>query len=299
MPKIGPFPGAWVLENDTNIRLCAFQTITDGKAGAMLAPAASLSGGKNVTYKLTYNVTRTDLSDMADGTAVDLNGFTLTLTDAKDMSKVILVDSSAAGYTAGTGKVAASGVTGQPKRAGVDTATKYRYVTILDGGNYTAHRIYVGIKSAVLDPYGPSVNFRTVLKCDDVVAAKITQHGAKFAGDNTITSASNKEIVPGKDATNDWLTTLQNAKAEDFEKDFTSYAFFTLTDGMGTATVQSSTMPRSIKAMVEYGDTKFATLTATQQTALVHMYKTYSSAMANGWSVGEIAKKANEGVSTT
>ena len=300
MPNIGPYPNSLVLENDTNIRMAVFQIITDGVKGGLFSPASTLAGGANVTYKMTYNMERAYLSDMADGTVVDLNGFTLTLTDAtQDLSNVILVDSSAAGYTAGTGKVVASGVTGQPKRAGVDTATKYRYVTILDGVNYTAHRIYVGIKSAVLNPYGPSVNFRTILKCDDVVAAKITQHGAKFTGDNTATSASTKEIVPGKDATNEWLTTLANASAENFTKQFDSYAFFTIADGMGTDDVRSSTMPRSIKAMVEYGDTNFATLTATQQTALVHMYKTYSSAMADGWSVGNIAAKANGGNSTT
>lgn len=298
-PYLGQYPDSLVLENDTNIRMAVLQTFTDGVKGGLYSPAATLAGGKNITYKMTYNLERANLNDMADGTVVDLNGFTLTLTDAKDMSNVILVDSTAAGYTAGTGKVAASGVTGQPKRAGVDTATKYRYVTILDGGNYTAHRIYVGIKSAVLNPYGPSVNFRTILKCDDVVAAKITQHGAKFTGDNTITSASTKDIVPGKDATNDWLTKLANASAANFTQEFNSYAFFTIADAMGTEDVESSKMPRSIKAMVEYGNTNFATLTPTQKAALVHMYKTYSSTMAEDWNIEDIINEANKGVSTT
>lgn len=305
LPYITTYNSSLYVESDGAIRLAAVarydstsgSVVKDGVWG--LATLAEAKTGAGTTLKLAGNITVDNLNNVADKTVIDLNGFTLTLNSASDLTGIILADSTADGYTAGTGKIAASNVSAAPARAGVDTKTNYRYVTILDGGNYTAHRIYVGIKSAVLAPYGPSVNFRTVLKCDDVVAAKIGQYGAQFTGTSTATSASNKEIVSGKDNTNEWITTLANATPDLFESEFTSYAFFTLTDDLGTATIQSSTMPRSIKAMVEYGDTNFATLTATQQTALVHMYKTYSSAMANGWSINNIVAKANGGNSTT
>ena len=261
------------------------------------------TGGQGKSYRLLTPVTYTNLN-LAAGTVLDLNGNDLTVTGEANLDGVLLVDSATSGYdsSGGYGKLHVGTMIGVPARSGVDTTTYYRYVTILDDdGKYSAHRIYVGVQSAVLNPYGPSINFRTIMKCDQTVGEYIREYGALFIGDKTLKSKSTKPIETGNSNQNPWLTTLANASAVHFERAFTSCAYMLVDDNWPVEeekTVKSSSMERSIQGMVEYADSKFTQLNLVQQNALVAMYRKYTDTMSNGWEIIDIPTYANTKVWT-
>ncbi len=297
---MGKWAGAMVIDG-TSIRLQALLEYNNGAFKTAWAPGTTLAGGEGVTYKLSYDMTRKNLDDVANKTAIDLNGFTLTLNEASDLSGIVLVDSSAAGYTAGTGKIAASSVSVAPERVGLDAKTNYRYVTVLKDGYYTSHRIYVTVKSAVLYPVGPNVYFKTVLKCDEELAKMITAYGASFTGDNTVVVPSGLTLASGNNNLNEFVVKGNAASAANFGKNFSANAYITIADDWTVAadmTIDSSSMARSVESMVEYANTQFDSLTVAQQNALVGMYKKYSGNMT-GWAIDKIVEKANAGSSTT
>ena len=256
------------------------------------------TGGQGKIYRLITPVTY-DNVNLAAGTILDLNGYNLTVTGEAMLDGVLIVDSATSGYdsSGGYGKLHVGTMVGVPARSGVDTTTYYRYVTILDDdGKYSAHRIYVGVQSAVLNPYGPSINFRTIMKCDQTVGEYIREYGALFTGDKTLKSKSTKPIETGNSNQNPWLTTLANASAVHFERAFTSCAYMLVDDNWPVEeekTVKSSSMERSIQGMVEYADSVFVQLSLTQQNAMTAMYNKFTDAMSTGWVVDRIAARTN------
>lgn len=260
-------------------------------------------GGVGVAYKLVSPATY-DTINLAAGTLLDLNGYDLHITGEANLDGVILADSKTSAYDSsnGYGTLTAGTMVGTPARSGVDPTTYYRYVTVLDAdGKYSAHRIYVGIQSAVLNPTEPSINFRTIMKCDQTVAGYLKEYGALFTGDKTIKSKCTKPVQPGNSNQNPWLTTLANAPAVYFERDFTTCAYMLVDDSWPVAedkTVRSSDMVRSIRDMVEYADEVFMDLSLRQQNALVAMYQRFTAAMSNGWLIDDISSRANATVWT-
>ena len=290
------------VDADNALRIGAVVTSTDGttwKNNSVWGITSVSSASKGI--KLCGDITTANLSHLSNGTIVDLNGYKLTLSDANvDLSHILLVDSATADYESATGygKLDANTVTGAPKRTGVDSTTKYRYVTILDAsGNYSAHRIYVAIKSAILSPYGPSIYFKTVLKCDETIKALIASYGGTFIGDNTVNVASNLALNSGNASLNEFIIKGGSASAANFSKDFAAHAYFTLNDSWKTSaekTITSSAMSRSVQSMVEYASSLYDTLNTYQKDALTALYKNNTAAMANGWAIEKlVAQNSN------
>ena len=70
----------------------------------------------------------------------------------------------------------------------------YKYLTLVEqDGTISAHRYYLALRTAYLNPYqqsadyyGSAINYRTVLRCSDFVAYYIRQWGTKLTGTETV-----------------------------------------------------------------------------------------------------------------
>lgn len=116
---------------------------------------------------------------------LDLNGYDITGNVTVD-GKLYLLDSATADYTVeddeGYGTVTGT-VTGAV-RAFTTAAIRqnyddhnYRYVTVCVDGKYSSHRIYMTVKSTVLQPQLPGLNYRTVLRCNEYFAQLVNEQG--------------------------------------------------------------------------------------------------------------------------
>ena len=105
---------------------------------------------------------------------IDLNGCTAKLSGA---GTVYLLNSANDGYDNTAGKATiADGSTVEIKND--VTVDGKRYITICDdSGNYTAHRLEMAINTVTLKTSNAGLYFKASYKCDDVLAAAITNYG--------------------------------------------------------------------------------------------------------------------------
>ena len=140
------------------------------------------------------------LADVAEDVKVskdlylDLNGKTLTGNiTVSEGAKLYVFDSATSDYTAtNRGKILGS-ITGTLEatcRTPESYGHNYRYLTLKEGENtYSFHRYYLSVRSVVLAPmYGgeTSLNYKTVFKCNGLVAQRVTAYGAKLTGDSVV-----------------------------------------------------------------------------------------------------------------
>ena len=135
---------------------------------------------------------------------VDLNGANLTnltlaegvelkLFDAGTLDYKVEKDANSANGYSGYGTVTLSEDNkGTIARVGntpkASYGGNYRYIVIKDEAGYHAHRIYITVKAIVLYPNRSAVNFRTILRCDQLVADYINAEGGGFGVVTTTSS---------------------------------------------------------------------------------------------------------------
>ena len=294
-----PYPKSLYSDAYGNIRLNCFLTYTNGKKGGHLVPSALAAGGTGTTYMILGDITTETLPELNEGTVIDLNGYTLTLTEATDLTGVILADSATADYDTtngrGYGKIVATSLTGVPARSGVDTKTSYRYVTVFDGTNYSAHRIYMAVKSVALRPADNTIRYTAVLKCNEYVKSLITSYGATFTGTTTEFQECKDAITSGADGTNTMTVDVILDDPNFLANDFTGHATITLNDQWATAAemeVTSAKKTANVKSIVEYADTVTSTY-STSINALVTFYNKYQTTM-DTWNITNIKTAANK-----
>ena len=245
---------------------------------------------------------------------LDLNGHSLSKVNIAEGKTLYLYDSTAAAYTAGGGKLQAVEGKGSMERAFTtgnlkDYGHNYRFLVIKDAkGVYTAHRIYLTVKSTVLYPKKPALNYRTVLRCDSVVASYINNGGAyglRLSAENYNTIRSNyvdgETPVLAAGVDNDKISQLQNILSGGYslekqklhsETDINACAYIQLTDSFGDQEVTSSTVTKSFKDVVMAIDGQNpTTLSVVQKAALGDMYTAYAALMAT-WKPVNISSQA-------
>ena len=232
---------------------------------------------------------------------LDLNGKTLTgdITIVEG-ARLRLFDSATADYTADSRGRIVGGITGDLART-MNTPESYghnyKYLTIREAdGSYSAHRIYLTVRSVSLAPnirdenrIITAVSYQTVFKCNDVAAQYVTAYGAKFTGDTAVYAnymAEGSYTLTGENLGTAWLTsTLKTTNtaqvnAANAVAAPTVSAYITLSDGLAEE-VSSAGVTRSLKDMIVYAN-GLTDLTAVQKAALGAMYNRFK-AVLDAW----------------
>ena len=241
-------------------------------------------------------------------TWLDLNG--QTLTGDITASGLRLLDSANKAYTDAGGRITGS-ISEAPVRAFTTGALKtaglydgnHRYLVLKTEDGYSAHRIYLTVKSTVLYPNKPALNYRTVFKCDDTVAEYVTAYGVKIAAEDYDPVHSNyleKGIELNTVEDNSYISQLNNILTPDMslenqilytETPLATCAYITIADSFGSGNeVFSATVTKSFKDMMEYADG--LTLSAVQQASLKDLYTKYEALMTRegeAWNLTNIA----------
>lgn len=281
---------------------------------------------------------------------LDLNGFDIT-SDINVSGTLYLFDSKTADYSVKVGEeltgfgTVTGTVTGTVDR---DFTTKeiranyenhnYRYMVICMDGVYSSHRIYLTVKSTILYPQTPALNYRTVLRCNEYIANLINTQGSGYGivlqsnkydasaanyqgavsytyGDlvesggtvlpyqeengvvveenNVISRLNNILDTSNRGSTENQYTAAANVVARAYiwiNDDFTA-------DSITGAEIYasgfcSSSVSGSLKSMIQSAnsDSKWATLTEAQKTALGGMYGVWIDLMGS-WDLHNIATK--------
>ena len=215
---------------------------------------------------------------VANSCNLDLNGKTLTGLTVTNDAEISLFDNSGSDYSVPKGSVAlATGDAADIFNREMTTNTlnigkNHRYVTIVDNGKVTAHRIYLGVKATTLHPKTAdekaALGYRIALRCDDVLAGYVTGYGANISAGTTVEPVSvglpsgdglnndNSRVIGVKLRTN---TTLG-------ETEFTGNAYLTLNNGLGNDNaVVSGGATTSLKTLVEAAFDKYNSFTKTMQ----------------------------------
>ncbi len=245
--------------------------------------------------------------DMTENVAVsadvylDLNGCTLTgdVTVA-DGATLFVFDSATADYTAeNRGKLVGT-VTGNLARSFNTPSAyghNYKYLSLKESdGSYSFHRYYLAVRSVILAPcmkgegyLGTAVNYKTVFKCNALMAQYVTAYGTKLTGDKTAYAdclANGFTLLPGADSTNEqrtWLagtmkttnTAAQNAANALLAP--VASAYIMLGDGL-SAEVTSAPMQQSLQEVLAQTNDR-TDLTEQQKAALGVMYNLFKAVL--------------------
>lgn len=298
----------------------------DGENGLYLMDAASAAGatvnGGGVVYTLAEAVAlaaeSTDYvtllsshndAQISSSVALDLNGFDLKNVALGEGAELRLLDSKTGDYDVADGKYGvmtlADGSKGTVTRAFTtgkltNYGHNYRYLVVKDTeGNYSSHRIYLTVKSTVLYPMKPALNYRTVLKCDSVVAEYIgTNYGTTVSG--TGVNGYSEETVYYSDAVAAWDGADDNDRVTQVNRlftgteevnqhlatmEFTVCATILVGDAIG-GSVTSADVTASFKELVETVN-GYTNLNVVQKSALGNMYQRHGDLM-KGWDIGNI-----------
>jgi len=156
---------------------------------------------------------------------LDLNGKTLTGDITMEgEATLFLFDSATSDYTAANGGKLAGAVNGNICRSFNTPALyghNFKYLTLQgEDGSWTAHRYYLSVKSVVLTPAnatGTAVNYKTVFKCDEVVAQLVSAYGAKVTGENTVyANALEAGLTLTAGVSNEAVTALVNTLSTEY-----------------------------------------------------------------------------------
>jgi len=265
------------------------------------AAAEKAAEGDLITLHSGYDQALT----LKANTWLDLNG--QTLTGDITTTGLRLIDSANKAYEDKGGKVTGSIGTNPVRVFTTGSQDHYtgnhRFLVLKTEDGYSAHRIYLTVKSTVLYPNKPALNYRTVFKCDNTVAEYVTAYGVKIAAEGYDPVHSNyleKGIVLNTVEDNSYISQLNNLltpgmSLEDqilyTETTLPTCAYITIADSFGSGNeVTSNSVNKSFKDMMEYADGQ--TLTAVQQASLKDLYNKYEDLMTRegaAWNLTNIA----------
>ena len=291
--------------------------------GDVLMPLndAITKAGANGHVRLIKNL---ENQTIAANAWVDLDGFNMTGATLAEGATLRLFDSKTADYTVADGDYGkltlAEGSKGTVERAFVtgDRAGyghNYRFLVVKDAqGTYSSHRIYLAVKSTVLYPAKPALNYRTALRCDEVVADYINKEGGAYGlrigaeGYNPIRSdylGEDYAVVATAGDENLLISQLQNILELEYaleqqklytETTLNACAYIQLTDSFGGEEITSSSVNKSFKDVVVETNAN-ESLTVVQKSILGRMYNSYTALM-EPWNandaIGQIVAAAND-----
>lgn len=214
---------------------------------------------------------------------LDLNGKTLSGNITVNNGTLKVFDSQTDDYSVADekyGKITGT-VMGDVADDFVHPATNYRYITVSMNEGISAHRIYLAVTHSVINSKNYSaMNFKTVFKCDEVVAAQVKEYGFTVGSTNTPYPNVVIDSFNGMNL-NEKTTTITGFLQEDGQDNqqyaelvFGVNAYITLKDNK---TVNSAVKSRSLKQMIEGTLSQWdEKLTVSQKKTLKKMYETYN-----------------------
>ena len=235
---------------------------------------------------------------------LDLNGHDLIgdIT-VEDGCTLYLFDSATANYTADSRGTVSGTIEGDLARSFNTPESyghNYKYLVIEEEeGVWSAHRYYLAVKSLMLSPCetengvtGTALNYKTVLRCNDLLAEYIEGYGAKLTGTTAVYANSlDAEFVLDATGDNAVTTRLENTMRSDLtdeentqrgEQAVTACAYLLLADG---TEITSTAVTKSLKDAVEQAYGSYA-LTAQQRVAMELMCRVFGTAMESWNLVG-------------
>ena len=285
----------------------------DGSVVYYTLEAAVAKAQAGSLLRLHTDCTASEAVTLPENAWLDLNGNTFN-GDLVATGTLKLADSAAVNYTyeEGVNGVITGSITGTVARSFTTNDVRdqfgdhnYRFLVLqtkdaLGNVIYTSHRIYLAVKSVVLSPAKPAMNYRTALRCDDMVAQYISGYGIIATADmedaKPVSSQYNTKLVGGNSAANERITQLNNILMPEqdmatqilhAETDIIACAYITLTDLTG-GEITSAAVTKSLKTVVQAVD-KMTDVNPLHQTYLADMYANYTELMTReGWGLTTI-----------
>lgn len=217
---------------------------------------------------------------------LDLNGHVLTGDiSVERYAELQLFDSATADYTADRRGAVVGNIEG-PLAATMNTPASYgpnyKYLTIREAdGRYTAHRIYLSVQSIMLNPANTGISYKTVFKCNDVVAQYTESFGVRVAEQEfTFTTSPAGGTNYGTINVGNVLNPRNlEATAANAYTDIPLAPVLVMKDGLQSR-VEATEVNYSLQDVVRMTNAAFDTLTEKQQHALQYMYTVYESIMS-------------------
>ena len=225
-------------------------------------------------------------------TYIDLNGFDIAGVTVED-GTLYVSDSKTDDYTVADGIYGSvTGITG-------DVQAAEGYLAITEGEALSYHKVDLTLKSMTLRPAEAGVYYNSAFAADEVVAAQVDTYGVALS-------------VVGEPTAKNLTTQCGYSAFEGFtsgEKSGTLLSGVMKKDNIDYINNRNANMAiygrayicvdgdyvfgacakRSLKEQVEAIDAVFASLNATQQSAIADMYKTFKSVMS-GWNLPNISE---------
>ena len=268
-----------------------------------LEDAIAAAGGKPHVITLTKNIS-TNVS-VTDDIYLDLNGYAITAKVTIASGKTLyLIDSATADYVAkdrGKIKGTVTGTIATTTSTPESYGHNYRYITIQESDGYwSSHRFYLTVKSAIVRPciqnnggIQSSVNYRTVLKTNEILVKYISEYGAKVTGNttvyanyltsgNTLQNGVANEMVTQLAGTLDSTKSLSENKANALLVPQVN-AYIKLTNG---TEVNSTTISKSFRDLIVQIDA-MENLSRSEKYYLGTMYRTFQEVF-DSWTDTEL-----------
>jgi hypothetical protein len=225
---------------------------------------------------------------------LDLNGHTVGSVTA---NHIYAGDSSATAEAAGTGKL----TTTSPVET-TETIGSTKYVALKDeNGVYTFHVLDLKLSAVTLRTNKAGIYYKAELACDEVLAAAIASHGVAVSLVNNPTAAfefdenaaytqitgAPEGIFTSGSITNIFRAGLSDEKnAARGEMKIYANAYLKLEDG--TVLMGSNPSAKSMKDVMDYLNTNFATLKVEDQETAKAFYAQWADVMAS-WKLENLA----------
>ncbi|MBO5953291.1 MAG: hypothetical protein J6Q53_04120 [Oscillospiraceae bacterium] len=234
---------------------------------------------------------------------LDLNGYTVKSALVRSTAANLkILDSKTADYNAAdAGKISAitydqSATAENVARHFVSEVNGQRYLVVKQGDVYSSHRIYLAVTHYVLTDDATALSYKTVLKCDDVVAGLVgSNYGVDISdGENNFPQTDSQNVVAGENVktlvVKGFLknSTAQGADQNEYYANlvFAVKGYITLADDFGSEdTIYSSEKATSYANVIKAVESMEAKLTGDDKALLAKVYAdyNYNNFMQNWW----------------
>ena len=225
---------------------------------------------------------------------LDLNGFNAGYVSS---DKIYAWDSSATATTAGTGKLTTESIVIADTKVG-----DVRYIALKDDeGVYTFHALELKLTAVTLRTNKAGIYYKAEMACDEVLKAAIESHGiavsimgmptADFANEEN-TAATKILGAPESVFTSGSITNIFRAglsaekNAARGEMSIYANPYIQLADG--TVLMGNNNAQKSLKDVMDYLNTNYATLKAEEQENVKAFYTAWAEDMAS-WNLENLA----------
>ena len=254
----------------------------------------AITDNKTQSIKLIASVTQA--VEIKKDVYLDLNGKDMDTVTVAEGATLYVFDSQTADYAVNTtnrdyGVIKT--INGKVARTFLN-ADNHKYLVVKTADGYSAHRIYMAVTSSIIDgAKNGGMKYRTVLKCDELVAGLIADYGVTVSNGTASQNVSN--FGTGETCTiNAWGGSNMNEKvsgvyeilksgdagnAAASEIAFGASAYITLNDSFGedAKTVNSAVKERSMQEMIVKAVANWNNLTAEQQATLKAIYTAFNN----------------------